>query len=174
MIIRGRLNKNELVPPVEQIAREMTESSQVMIIIKRALKLNPGQIIRLGINNLVYLPKLVKKDFATGVKLLCELTILANSRTKSWILHAQMTDMAVALNNKDLIRDFLRLARVYGFRPAIATNNLGELLIMLADTRHVPNNLRVFGPRIIGQGLKDYMTQSNITFIEWSRHEKQN
>ena len=102
------------VPNVESIAREMTTTSQVGIILNRVKKLHLSSLISVGLNNLPYLLKIAKRDFAVGIKILTELEILKLlevGKVKNIALHQQMVDMAVALRNPKVIEYFFAMAK---------------------------------------------------------------
>jgi len=166
MIIKKPFRKNFLVPPVEKVAREMTSTSQVMIIIKLALKLSIFQLIRLGTNNIKYLPGLAKKDFAIGIKLLCELSILPNREIRHRILHSQMTDMAVALNNKKVLLEFFNLSRIYRFEPGLMSNNVPELILLLANMSEVPEDLIIYSSSDrLSSSVHKYIEKCSFKFV---------
>ena len=148
MIVNTAYSSKLLVPDVAAITRQMTSSSQLSMLMHRVLQLSLPSFIRLGINNLKFLPLLAKKDFATGIKLLCELEILASPKKQSlWILHNQMTDMAVALGNTSLLHFFFMLAETYAFTPGILTYNPEHCIQLLSNMRGLPKNLVLFCPK---------------------------
>jgi hypothetical protein len=135
-----------IVPNVSLIAREMTGTSQISIILHKFLKLSFKTKIKLAWNNLPYLINLLMMDYATGVKVLCELEMLyvGVSGDNVVCLHSQMLDMAVAVNNKKVIQYFFYLSKKYKFIPALKTNNYSYLLKCLSNMDRVPNNLIIF------------------------------
>ncbi len=167
MITRVPFASQLLVPDVAAIAREMTSGSQVSMIIRRISKLSFLSFIQLGINNIKFLPLLAKKDFAAGIKLLCELEILASPKKPLWILHNQMTDMTIALGNTNLLRFYFMLAQIYAFTPAILTYNPERCVQFLSNMRGLPKNLVLFCPRT-SQSFELFAknTHLQIRFIE--------
>lgn len=168
MIIKSKLNEKYLVPDVAAIAREMTSSSQIMIIIKRFLSLSLGSKLKLAINNIVFLPSLVKMDFAVGVKLLCELEILKKmekQKIKQFVLHSQMVDMSLSLKNKKVIENFFYLSKKYGFTAGIMTYNIEFLIKTLSGFRNIPNELFIYTPINKNGFIFDYLDKSNLKFI---------
>lgn len=148
MIVNAMYTPKMLVPDVSAIARQMTSGSQIGMVMSRVVKLSIPSFVMLGINNLKFLPLLAKKDFATGVKLLCELEILASPTKRStWILHNQMTDMAIALGNTNILRFFFMLAETYNFIPGILTYNPEQCILFLSNIRGLPKNLVLFCPK---------------------------
>lgn len=137
----------KVVPNVGLIAREMTGKSQIGMILSRFMALSLANKIRLGINNLVFLPSLARMDFAVGIKLLCELEILKwreEDGVSEFVLHNQMVDMALALKNKKVLNNFFYLAKKYNFRPGVITYNLGLLVKFLSTLKLVPRDLKIY------------------------------
>lgn len=172
MIITNPKVKIEIVPEVEAIAREMTTTSQVGIIVNRIKRLQLGSIFKVGLTNLPYLPKIAKKDFAVGIKILTELEILQllqAGRGRNIAFHQQMVDMAVALKNIKVIEYYLTMAQKYNFTPYLVTANVGPLIKLLAKIQSVPRNLRIItniaSPT---DGLKEYLKISDLNFINYS------
>lgn len=153
--------KIAIIPNVGELAREMTSKSQIGIIIDRVLKLKPVDWLSLGKNNIVSFPHLLRKDFATGVKILCELEVL-RSRKKHYILHNQFVDMAVALNNKKVLVNFLKLSECYSFTPGVVTYNIGPFIKYLSSINNVPDNISIYTPL----NPKKYNINPNIEDVE--------
>jgi hypothetical protein len=141
------MTKNKIIiPDVSAIAREMAGSSQMMMVIKKFLKISCYSKYLLIKNNIKYLPKLTKMDYAVGVKLLCELELLEHKKIlgKIFCLHFQMVDMAVAVKNKRVLSYFFDLAKTYDFIPGLATNNYYYLVEMLANINQIPTDMVIF------------------------------
>ncbi|KKU46046.1 MAG: hypothetical protein UX64_C0014G0008 [Microgenomates group bacterium GW2011_GWC2_46_7] len=155
-----------IVPNVEQIAREMTGSSQIMIIISRMMKLKLVNLVRFGINNLPYALQILHKDFAAGIKVLCELEIMQSlgNAQDHFVLHSQMVDMAVALKNKRVISYYFGLAKKYGFQPGLLTYNADSLIKTLADVKNIPSNLVIYTHVGDTPVLQNYFRDSPIQF----------
>lgn len=168
MIIKSKLNKKFLVPDVAAVAREMTSSSQIMIIIKRFFNLSLMSKLKLGINNIVFLPSLLKMDFAVGIKLLCELEILKKmekQKIKQFVFHNQMVDMSLSLKNKKVIENFFYLSKKYDFIPGIVTYNVNYLIKMLSGFKDLPKELFIYTPIDSNNFIFDYLEKSNLKFI---------
>lgn len=168
MIVPTLLTAKMLVPDVGAVAREMTSGSQIEMILRRVRKLSPATFVQVGINNLKYLPLLAKKDFATGIKLLSELEILASPvKRSSWVLHNQMTDMAIALGNTNLLLFFFVLAETYDFKPAIFTYNPERCIQFLSSMHGLPKHLVIFCPQT-SPAFQQFAqtTHLQISFIE--------
>lgn len=143
----GSYKKILLVPNVNEIAREITSKSQMGMIIDRVKKLSIISIVKVGLKNVFFIPKLLKKDFATGIKLLCELEIAYAFQRKNsnhFVLHYQMVDMAIALNNPDIIRYFLLLSKQYKFLPGFMTFNIGPFINYVSNIKDVPFDLHIY------------------------------
>lgn len=169
MIVKANLKNIKIVPNVEAIAREMTTTSQVGIILNRVKQLRLSSLFQIGLNNLPYLLKIAKKDFAVGIKVLTELEIsklLESSKIKNIALHQQMVDMAIALNNTKIIEYYLAMAQQYTFTPYLMTANVGPMIRLLAKIRKVPCDLRIItNITSAHDGLNEYMRKSDLHFI---------
>ncbi len=171
MIIKKSLVKIAIVPNVERIAREMTTTSQVGIILNRVKRLDLGSLVKIGLNNLTYLPKIAKRDFAVGIKILTELEVLKlleNGGIRGIALHQQMTDMAVALNNRRVIEYLFTMSKNYDFVPYLYTCNVGPLVTLLSSIRAIPDNLVVVSSGEIDEALVEYMKHSHLKFMKMS------
>lgn len=155
-----------LIPDINVITRDLTDKTQIQIVIDRFVKLNYKNKISIMINNIIFLPKILRKDFAVGIKILCELEIL-KARKKSYILHNQMVDMAIALNNQKILLYFFYLAKKYNFEPGIKTCNPGFLINFLSSFKEIPKNFRIYIPENIIEeiGLKDFMQKTFLSII---------
>lgn len=141
------LDKLFLVPNVGAIAREMTEKSQIQLIIDRFLSLGLTSKLKLIINNIAYLPDLAKMDFAVGIKILCELEILKaleKGKERHFVLHNQMVDMSLALKNPKVLKYYFSLSKKYNFIPGIVSYNVGPLIKLLSNIMTIPNNLKIY------------------------------
>jgi len=136
--------KLNIVPDVAGIAREMTGKSQMMIVIGKLLKLSLINKIVFILNNIVFMPKLLKMDYAVGVKILCELEILSKKRRNEYVLHNQMVDMALGIRNKQVLENFFRLAKIYDFSPGLLTANYDMLMKMVGSIKTVPKNAKFY------------------------------
>ena len=168
MLIKTNKNKIKIVPNVEQIAREMTTTSQIGIILKRVKSLSIGSFITLGFNNLPYLLKIVKKDFATGIKVLSELEILIlrqSGKSGDIGMHQQMVDMAIALNNRALIKYWLKMSILYSFTPYLYTCNVKPLLKLLSSLGSIPSNLHIVCDTESNNDIREYVERSELKFI---------
>lgn len=169
MIINKPRKKIVIVPDVEAIAREMTTTSQVGIIINRVKALHLTALYKVTVNNIPYLLKIAKKDFAVGIKVLTELEILKLQQTgvvKDIALHQQMVDMAIALKNKKVLEYFLTMSKQYAFTPYLVTANVNLLLKLLSTITSIPKNLVIVNPCDWDPGVVEYKKNSPLNFID--------
>lgn len=160
-----------IVPNVGAIARQMTGGSQIMMIIKRLLSLKPLNIVRFGLNNILFAPSILKMDFAAGIKVLCELEILkALEREKSnhFVLHNQMVDMALAFNNKKILNNFSYLAKKYNFVPGIITYNIEALIKHLSNNLGISKQVIIYTPlnQVKGSVVLEYLNNSSLKVVD--------
>lgn len=161
-----------VTPNVELIARELTEKGHIKMMINNISKLTFKQIIFLALNNLSFIHQLIKKDFATGIKILIEIDVLA-TQSKNVILHQQITDMAIALKNYKLIHYFLKLSETYNFQPGLITYNIQPCIKFLSQIPEVASKFTIYTsinqgkyyPYSKNQGLTEYLKNSHITFV---------
>lgn len=167
MIIKSS-QTNIIVPNVELIAREMTDTSQVGIMIRRLSQLKVRAWGKLVLNNIKFTPRVLRKDFATGIKILTELEILKFNGEKNlhFVLHSQMVDMAVALNNKRLLQYFFGLAQSYRFQPGLKTFNPERLVMMLADMNNIPHDLLIYTRFAPKSAMAQYARHSPLLFVQ--------
>src|SRR3989344_3400329 len=110
-----------ITPNVSRYVREMTIHGQT----KTALKI----ILRMGINGLALtiikcvrnLPQLLQKDFRVMLSLLIsiELQELRHQKPKIVFLHNQITDLALANNNKEIILAFINALKKSCAEPGL-------------------------------------------------------
>lgn len=164
-------NRLAIIPNINQITREMTSKNQMNLIIERILKLGIYRTLILAKNNIAFIKEILNKDFATGIKLLCEMEILYSSKSK-YLLHNQITDMAIALNNKKMLNNYFYLSKKYKFIPGVITYNAEPLIKFLAKFNSLPNNLIIYTPLQKSNHLNnpsyenifEYMKNSRLVF----------
>lgn len=141
-MLKRKLN---LIPDVGGIARDLTDKTQIQIVLDKFMKLNSLNKIIFVFNNITFLPDLIRKDFATGIKILCELEIL-KSTSKEFVLHNQIVDMTVALNNERILLNYFYLSKKYNFIPVLKTYNPGYLINFLSAFDFIPPKLFLYVP----------------------------
>jgi len=170
-LIKTKRTDKVLVPNVGGIAREMTGSSQIMLILKRFFSLDIFDMLVFGINNISFLPQLLKMDYAAGVKVLCELEILKSRQSvgiNEYVLHNQMVDMAIALKNIKVVKNFLDLATKYKFRPGLMSYNPTQLIEYLSSFGKLPENLSIYTKIDEVDPAFQFANLSNINFFNLS------
>lgn len=176
-MIRETKNDYWLVPDVNAIAREMTDSSQMRVVINRFLKLKSLSMLKLGLGNIRNGVELLRMDFSAGVMLLVELELLklleGKKGKKCLVLHSQMVDMALGLDNKKVFLNFFALCDRYGMIPGLASFNLRFLIKRLSNIRGLPKNLRVYSwLKEKDNSVLDYVKISLIDFYEMISENK--
>lgn len=168
------IEKIAIVPNVEAIAREMTTTSQVGIVIKRLKLLSLVSLVRFGLSNAHLILKIAGKDFAVGIKILIELEVLAITQDRvlsQLFVHQQMIDMAVALKNTRLISYILRIARQYNLTPYLMTANVEMLIHLLASCGPLPSNMGIIVVTPQSRSVREYMRDSQLKFVELGREK---
>ncbi len=127
-------NGHFVVPNMAAFVRDVTEHGNIGAIVKRALKLSLSSLIKMAWWNKFNLLKLAKKDFATGVSILVQMEILQILKYEPSMiaLTDQVSDLAVALQNKRIISQFLYTAKQVEIKPSIVTNNLVNMIQTLS------------------------------------------
>lgn len=112
-------------PNIPVYVHEITEMGVVKATLMRFLQLSPIDQLYLISTNLFNLPKLMMKDFNSGVLFIIEMELLHAGKyaNESIILTNQIADMAVCFGNVKIFLGFLHLSRKYHFIPMIKTNN---------------------------------------------------
>lgn len=128
-------NMHFAVPNMPAFVRDVTEYGNIGAIVRRALKLSFTSLIKMAWWNKFNLLKLVKKDFAAGVGVLVQMEILQILKYEPSMiaLTDQVSDLAVALQNKKIISTFLATAKQVNVQPSIVTNNLINMIQTLSD-----------------------------------------
>lgn len=127
-------NQYFVVPNMASFVRDVTEHGNIGAIVRRALKLSISSLVKMAWWNKFNLFKLAKKDFATGVSILVQMEILQilKYQPKMIALTDQVSDLAVALQNKRILSQFLTISKQVGIQPAIVTNNLISMVLTLS------------------------------------------
>ncbi len=115
-----------VVPNMAAFVRDVTEYGNIGAIVRRALKLSIPSLIKMAWWNKFNVFKLLKKDFATGVSILVQMEILQIIKYKPRMiaLTDQVTDLAIALQNIVIIKNFLHTITRVGIVGSVVTNNL--------------------------------------------------
>src|SRR3989338_5592326 len=116
-----------IVPNMEEFVRDVSSLGNIGAIKNRILRLNLLQIMKLCWFNKTKFFKLLKKDFSTAVGLLIQIELLqvAKYQPTMIILSDQVTDLAVALDNEPILRNFNTfISDNFKCNRAVMTNNL--------------------------------------------------
>lgn len=130
-------NQHFAVPNMAAFVRDVTEYGNIGAIIRRALKLSMTSLIKMAWWNKFNILKLLKKDFATGVSVLVQMEILQILKYDPAMiaLTDQVSDLAVALQNKRILSQFLLTTKQVKVQPGIITNNLISMIQTLSKLR---------------------------------------
>lgn len=117
---------NFVVPNMASFVRDVTAYGNIGAMIRRAVKLNFIQLIKIAWWNKLNVLKLLKKDFACGVVILTQMEVLQILKYKPGMiaLTDQVSDLAIALKNYRILRDFIQTVKSLSINPGIVTNNL--------------------------------------------------
>lgn len=155
---KGHYYKNQafIVPNMSEFIRTVTEYGQIGAIKKLLWQLSPFQLIILLWWNKFNLFKLIKKDFSTGILLLIQIELLQiiSYKPKLIVLIDQVNDLAVALNNANILKYFISFVNnKLHIDTAIITNNLPTCLEKFADWK--------INPRLIFSPFNNYGYEMN-------------
>ncbi len=131
--ISGDVKVIPIIPNASQYIRDMNRYGLVGMGVRRVLRLGPVKLLRLGLFGAKRGRKVLKKNFGSllEVLLFVELLDFKKHKPKFIFLHAQITDLAIANNNKKLLEVFVNLVKKFGAEPGLSTKNLGHLLTKL-------------------------------------------
>jgi len=122
-----------IVPNVEEYIRDLDRFGLLGMARKRLRGLSIFNLISISILILRNMPDFLT-SMATRIKIMAELELLKYKRKpKRVYLHPQMTDMALAFDYPDMIKQFCSHVQGKSIQPAIMTNNLAEILKRLDD-----------------------------------------
>lgn len=128
---RFGLAVESIVPNMRSYLRDASDHGVVGAALHRVLGLPLADKARIALHHVPRAARVLARDFATGVLVIVEME-LARFRylgASSVLLNASVTDLALALDNDRLVRDFVRLAgRTYGCEAGLATYNFGVLV----------------------------------------------
>jgi len=127
---KGKFKIIPIIPDASQYVRDMNKYGIVGMGIRKVLRLGPIKLFKLGLFGLPKAHKVLKKDFRRLLEMLLYVELLDFKRYKPKFvfLHPQITDLALANENKDLLESFTKLVRKSGSEPGLASRNIGHLL----------------------------------------------
>ncbi len=115
-----------LVPNIVEFMHDVTENGNIGAIKKKIMQLTPLDIIRLMWWNKFNVRNILRKDFSSGIMILIEIEVLKILKSKPLyiVLSDYITDLALALDNKDIYYNFSWLMKRLGKENIFFTNNL--------------------------------------------------
>jgi len=119
-----------VVPNVMGLVREATEYGMMGAGFRLVWRLGPSRLIRIGLSCLPKTRSLLRRDFGAVMSVLwdMELGLFRRFRPRCVLLHPQITDLALALGNRELFAAFARdMRQRHGLEPGVATHNFGRL-----------------------------------------------
>jgi len=125
------LRVDPVVPDMRGYLRDASEFGVVGAALRRFRRLGFLDQARIGWHQLGRAPRVLRRDFATGVLVMVEMELLRARRygAATAVLTASVTDLALALDHAPLLGEFVRLVeRAYGLRAGLATYNYGTLV----------------------------------------------
>jgi hypothetical protein len=126
-----------LVPNVRGMIREATDHGMIGAGMRRVMRVGPVGLARLAFGHVFDAPAVLRKDFPTLLAILVDLELgeALGLGARQIALHPQMTDLALAMENTAILRDFGRRVAARGARPVLATNNAATLReALIADS----------------------------------------
>lgn len=127
-----------IIPNVIGYVREATDYGLIGAARRRVRQLALVDLLRVGLRAALNARGVLRREFNTLMAILFEVEMASfqTLRPRVVFLHAQITDLALALDNRALFELYLRvMRRRFGAEPGLATNNLGWLLPKLRDWR---------------------------------------
>jgi len=124
------LHVNPLVPNMRAYLRDASDYGVIGAALQRFRRLRLADKGRIALHNARRASRILVRDFVSGVLIMAEMELVKfRPYAPSWaFLNASVTDLALALDNARLVRDFVRLAeRTYGMQAGLATHNYGIL-----------------------------------------------
>ncbi len=145
------LSVNPLVPNMRAYLRDASDYGVVGAARHRFRRLRVLDQARIAWHNAPRALAVLARDFATGVLVMVEMELVRFRpyAPSSVVLNASVTDLALALDNDRLLREFVRLVeRTYGLEAGLATYNYGVLIERLRGWAIRPGGIVApFNPR---------------------------
>jgi hypothetical protein len=120
-----------IIPNVIGYVREATDYGLVGAARRRLQQMALVDLLKIGVRGALKAPGVLKRDFNTLMSILfdVELASFKSLEPRVVFLHPQITDLALAFENRSLFELYLSVMRKrFGAEPGLATNNLGWLL----------------------------------------------
>jgi len=133
-----RLQVCPIIPNALGYVRDATDHGMIGAGLKHLRRLSLGEMLGIGLRGLTDLRRIMVRDFRALLPILIDVEMAAFKRfqPRLVLLHGQVTDIAVALGNKEALRIFADVVRRrFGAEPGLVTNNFGALLKSLGQWR---------------------------------------
>lgn len=128
-----------IVPSMDQFVRDSTDLGPTGALIASLRKLKFTQALRLLKLQFPYLLPLLKRNFAAAILLLTDIELVSQTAPLI-ILSSQITDLSLALNNRDLFSRFINhIHSHHHLRVGLETNNPDILIPTLGRWRLSPD-----------------------------------
>ncbi len=145
-----------IVPDISKYVRDLTKYGPIKLSLNKVKHLGILQLAKLGFKNILNLKKIFAQDMITILPLLVHLDYLELKKIHpaQLFLHYQMTDLALANNNRSLIASYLNLKKQYPHcELGLMTKNLTLLEKKLREwDLYAPSVLAPFNSK--GTGMR--------------------
>lgn len=124
-----------IVPNMQAYMRDASDHGVIGAAVQRFRRLGLLDQARLALHHVRRAPRILARDFATGLLVLVEMELarLRRYAPAGVLLNASVTDLVLALDAPRLLSDFVRLVeRTYGLEATLGTYNYGLLAPRLA------------------------------------------
>lgn len=125
-----------VIPNAYEYAMEASEKGVLGAVLSKAKGFSMYQKVRFGLRALTKIKSVLSKDVMDLLLELLHFELASFEKFKlgGVILHGQVTDLALASQNPDIIGIFQDIIReTYGLEPILATHNFGVLLPHLIE-----------------------------------------
>jgi len=147
-----------IVPNLAAYVRDSTGGGPIAAMLRRFRRLGLASQAGLMLANAGNAQGILGQDFGVGLSILTEIELrqLAPLRVESVALASSVVDLAIALNNRQVIVRLLNLVEHrFGLRPILETANLGVTARKLFEWRVRTDRLRFLAPaNPIGHGMR--------------------
>jgi hypothetical protein len=125
-----------VIPNAIGYVRDATDHGMIGAGIKLIRRMRAGDLLGIGLRGVTSLRRVLLKDFRAILPILIEVEMTAFRRfgTPLVLLHSQVTDLALALGNREAFGIFADVVRRrFGAEPGLVTCNYGLLLPRLSE-----------------------------------------
>jgi hypothetical protein len=125
-----------IIPNVPGYVREATEYGLPGAGLRRLTRAGPGAFLRAALTGLLRAPRVLRRDFAALLAVLCEIEMgeFHQFGPPAVFLHHQMTDMALCFGRRALFEEFCGAMRSrFKTEPGLVTSNFALLARRLTE-----------------------------------------